>query len=162
MSGCSAYIEKFGGHPKAIGLSLHREMLDNFTEKFCVSVNKLNPGTSSKKRTVVFDHQIENEADIVNKTFISLLRQFEPFGENNPEPVFLLKGVQLTHITLIKGVHLKFSLQLNERSYRGIGFGMGEWLSAAQKKVNLTFKFKHSIYRGKKRVELMAVGITSV
>ena len=156
---CRDHLEKFGGHPKAIGLSLRREMLLDFTRKFCAAVDDQAGDVLNQPRLIKYDHHLENGANIVNPEFIGLLRQFEPFGENNPEPVFLVKDVRLTQVALIKGDHLKFSLQLNGSSYRGIGFGMGEHLKATRQQVNLTFTFRHSVYRGRERVELIAVDI---
>ncbi len=160
VEACGAQLARFGGHPKAIGLSLRLEMLTGFTEKFCTAVDSQTREGKNANNNIVFDHHIEKGTDIVNGPFLHLLRQFEPFGENNPEPVFLIKDVRLSQVSLIKDEHLKFSLQLNGRSFRGIGFGMAKDMEAAKKQVNLTFKFKHSVFRGRERVELMALAIT--
>ncbi len=162
LEGCSSCIAKFGGHPKAIGLSLRREALADFTRKFCETVDEQdNGGALEAGRRILYDHRIEaaTETQTINPEFLALLRQFEPFGENNPEPVFLLQNIRLSQLALVKNEHLRFSVQLNGRIYRGIGFGMGKHLEAAQNPVDLTFKFKHSVYRGRERIELMAVAI---
>ncbi|MCF6187336.1 MAG: single-stranded-DNA-specific exonuclease RecJ [Desulfobulbaceae bacterium] len=156
---CRAHLVKFGGHPKAIGLSLRREVLLDFTKKFCAAVDDQAGDVLNQPGLIKYDHHLQNGANIVNPEFIGLLRQFEPFGEKNPEPVFLIKDVRLTQVALIKGDHLKFSLQLNGKSYRGIGFGMGEHLDVTRQQVDLTFTFKHSVYRGRERVELIVVDI---
>ncbi len=158
IEACNTHLEKFGGHPKAIGLSLRRKALKDFTQRFCAAVGD-QAGNGLNERRIVFDHHIEDDRNTVDRKFIALLRQFEPFGENNPEPVFLIKDVRLSQVALIKGEHLKFSLRLNGKSYRGIGFGMGESLGVARHQVDLTFKFKHSVFRGRERVEVMAVAI---
>lgn len=162
VESCSALLEKFGGHPKAIGLTLMMEKLENFTQAFNKSVEEQSGQAGHMSGEFVVDcHIKKDDAETVNQEFISLLRQFEPFGEHNPEPVFLLKGVRLSQVSLIKGEHLKFSVQLNGRSYRGIGFGMGKRKPVAlRNRINLIFKFKHSVYRGRRRVELMALNIT--
>ena len=157
VKGCRSCLERFGGHPKAIGLTLQRDLLEDFREKFSKQVNAQNYDTLNS-RELVIDHCIENN-EIVNQEFISLLRQFEPFGEDNPDPVFLIKNQRLLQVALVKGEHMKFSLQLNGSTFRGIGFGMGKYLPMTQEKIDLAFRFKHSVFRGEKRVELMAVAI---
>ncbi len=159
IESCSELLDRFGGHPKAIGLSLRREMLTGFTSAFCAAVDSQAGKDENETGSIVFDHHITKGTDIIDGEFIQLLRQFEPFGEHNPEPVFLVKDVRLVQVALVKEEHLRFSLQLNGRSYRGIGFGMGKHLDAAGKGVDLTFKFKHSVFRGRERVELMAIAI---
>jgi len=159
VNGCRAQLKRFGGHSKAIGLTLQRDVLRVFREEFSKQVNAQNHDTLDGQELVI-DHCIENN-EIVNQEFISLLRQFEPFGEDNPDPVFLIKNQRLTRVVLIKGEHLKFSLQLNGRTFRGIGFGMGKCLPMTQEKIDLAFRFKHSVFRGEKRIELMAVAVNS-
>jgi single-stranded-DNA-specific exonuclease len=157
VNGCKSCLEKFGGHPKAVGLTLQRDVLQDFREKFSEQVNAQHNDTT-KSKDLVIDHCIENK-EIINQEFISLLRQFEPFGEDNPDPVFLIKNQQLLQVALVKGEHLKFSLQLNGRTFRGIGFGMGKYLPMTQDKIDLAFRLRHSMFRGEKRVELMAVAV---
>jgi len=155
---CRTILEKFGGHTKAIGLSLQKEKLGEFVKQFSAQVEQQLQGQENGSQEILFDHLITRPEE-VDPEILALLPKFEPFGEKNPEPVFLLKNVQLVQVALVKEEHLKFSLALNGRTYRGIAFGMGNLLLAAQKKVHLTFKIKHSVYRGRRRVEIMAINI---
>ena len=114
---------------------------------------------TGKGNGIVVDHLIENK-EVIDQRFLTWLRQLEPFGEENPEPVFLIKNTLLSDVFLVKGEHLKFSLQLNGKTYKGIGFGLGNCLSIAAGKIDIAFKFKHAVFRGERRVELMAVKLS--
>jgi single-stranded-DNA-specific exonuclease len=158
VNGCGSYLNKYGGHPKAIGLSLQLDNLQSFQKEFCRQVDQ-QESDPAVQAAIVVDHWIQ-DPEIVNREFISLLRQFEPFGEDNPEPIFLLKNQRLSGVSLVKGAHLKFAVRLNGVTFRGIGFGMGKFLDAAKENVDLAFKFKHSVFRGEKRIEVMAVSVS--
>jgi single-stranded-DNA-specific exonuclease len=85
------------------------------------------------------------------------LQLMEPFREGNPEPVFLLKDIQLEHVKRLRE-HLKFSVQINGGQISGIGFFMAEeHFETALGKVDLSFKLKETCFRGRKRLEAHAI-----
>jgi single-stranded-DNA-specific exonuclease len=86
------------------------------------------------------------------------LKLMEPFGQGNPEPVFLLKSIQMKSVSKLND-HLKFSLQLNGNQIHGIGFFMAAQLEVASGLIDLVFKLKQTSFRGRKRIEAHAVAI---
>ncbi len=158
LTACEHHLDRFGGHPKAIGLSMKQDNLSDFKNEFRERVSDQFVDSEQICREVMVDYHIGNDVD-VHHEMISFLRQLEPFGEDNPEPVFLIKNRKLSNVSLIKDEHLKFSLRLNDTTYRGIGFYMKESLRVADRNIDMAFTFKHSVFRGEKRVELMAVAI---
>lgn len=159
VSQCSQYLDKFGGHPRAIGLTIREENLKDFSSTFRSAVaGQVSKGAIIESREILFDYHIDDET-IINNEFLSFLRRFEPFGEDNPEPVFLIRNKKLLNVRLIKDEHLKFALRLNNNLYRGIGFYMKDMFEAVEKHIDLAFTFKHTVFRGEERVELMAVAI---
>jgi single-stranded-DNA-specific exonuclease len=57
-----------------------------------------------------------------------ILGQFEPFGPDNPKPVFVTRGVYATHCRLLKDLHLKLTMQQPgcPISLQGIAFNSAE------------------------------------
>jgi single-stranded-DNA-specific exonuclease len=156
---CGTILKNFGGHQQAVGLSLNKDNLPEFKIKFNRQVGEQAKNLSTRNKVVLIDKELQgNEPDW---QFISLLRRFEPFGEGNPEPVFLVKNKKLFRVSLVKGNHLRFCLRLNGQTFKGIGFGMGDRLTIARERVDMAFTFKHTMYRGEKRVEIMAVDVSS-
>ncbi|WP_456387557.1 single-stranded-DNA-specific exonuclease RecJ [Desulfolithobacter sp.] len=153
---CGKHLIQYGGHAMAAGLILDKSQLEDFTRIF----NRLCAEVVSGEREgrVTYDYQAES-AEIFSSQFIQKYEWLEPFGEGNPEPVFLLDRLKLLQPETLKE-HLRFRIKLNNRIYRGIGFGMASSLSQARSRsVRLAFRLKSSIYRGEERVELHAVHI---
>ncbi len=158
VENCRQWLHHFGGHKQAIGLTMQKEHLERFIDALNTQVGRLLTGNSDTyDEIVIVDQQLSGKA--ATASFVAFLRHLEPCGSENPEPVFLVKGTRLVRTSLVKKEHLRFSLQLGGTLYQGIGFGMGKKISMVQDRVDLAFTIKHSCFRGKKRVEVMAVAI---
>ncbi len=90
-------LTKFGGHKMAAGLGLLEENIAAFREAINASALSLNPEDFiPKEQTVgVFSTQ---EIDL---ELLDLLESFEPFGEANPRPSFLLENAEVVSIKLM-------------------------------------------------------------
>ncbi len=157
VENCRQWLQHFGGHEQAIGLTLAKDHLQKFTEALNIQVGELLAQGNHDDEAVIIDQQLSGEE--VTPSFVSFLRHLEPCGNENPEPVFLAKNTKLVRASIVKKEHLRFSLQLGDTVYQGIGFGMGEKITMVQNRVDLAFTIKHTCFRGKKRVEVMAVAI---
>ncbi len=128
LNECSEYIEQFGGHKYAAGLTLKPEKYDNFKAKFEEVVKNSIP---EELRTP--EIQIDNEvflSDITPK-FFRILSQMAPFGPANMHPVFMAKGLRDNGYGKPVGedkTHLKLQLisGADEKTYNAIGFGLGD------------------------------------
>ncbi len=119
---CSDYLEKYGGHEMAIGLSLKKENFESFKNKMQEIANeyKVNEITP----IIYIDSQISNKN--INIEFIKQLKLLEPFGEGNKVPLFIYKNLKIDSIrTLTEGKHLKLTLKDENTIIDGIGFNMG-------------------------------------
>ncbi len=122
LSNCIDYIDKFGGHSMAIGISVEKEKFENFKEKFEEIVEKEN--IEDIIPIVYIDDKIAiNE---INKEMIASLNQLEPFGEGNKTPVFAFKNLKIDSIrALSEGKHLKLTLKDENTVVSAIGFNLG-------------------------------------
>ncbi len=161
VSACQDYLQQFGGHPQAIGLSMKKDNLNIFREKLNNEVNRQYPCTKNRNGRIVdidfiFDHRCP-----VDLSIPPFLCHLEPFGQENPEPVFLIRKQQLRQLKLFSEKHLSFKLNLNGKEFRGIGFNMAkEYELAGLQRVDLAFSFIDSVYRGQNRLGVRAVCIT--
>lgn len=108
--GCGSLLEKFGGHPMAVGFSIKKENIDAFADAINNQANKLEymPVLSLKTDAMLNPGSIV--LDMVNQ-----LKEFEPFGCGNPTPVFGIKGARLDKITAVgNGKHLKLSVSRDQ------------------------------------------------
>ena len=149
IDACSEHLIQFGGHAYAAGLSLKESSYQDFKEAFEKQVTKtLKP--EHKEPEVIYDYVID--PSFISQRNFRILNRFEPFGPDNPEPVFRLNKVQLEAVRLIdsEGKHLKarcHGLDL-------IGFGFGEAIEHTKNKVDLLVTIGENNWNGKRQLQL--------
>ena len=118
----SEYLEKYGGHEMAVGLSLQRENFDKFKKAFENYVAEKD--ISDIVPIIDIDKQIELKD--VDYQVVKQLDLLEPFGEANRRPVFVYKNLKIDSIrALSDGKHLKLTLKDGNAIVNAIGFNLG-------------------------------------
>ncbi|WP_456461993.1 single-stranded-DNA-specific exonuclease RecJ [Lutibacter sp.] len=124
---CSEFIEQFGGHKYAAGLTLEEKNYQKFKMKFEEVVKNTLP---SALRTP--EISIDTEISLLDITpkFYRILKQLEPFGPKNMKPVFLASGLRDNGYGKKVGsdeTHLKLNIfeGSNQKTFNAIGFNMG-------------------------------------
>ena len=97
IKSCEHLLPKFGGHTMAAGLGLEEGNIKAFTQAINESAAKLNPEDFIPKESIT---GILNTADI-DLELLDLLEQFEPFGEANLRPRFLIQDAEVVSIKLM-------------------------------------------------------------
>jgi single-stranded-DNA-specific exonuclease len=158
LEACTDTIIQFGGHRMAAGLTITRENLPIFAERFNEVISR-KMVEQKVDREFLVDYCPRPE-EMLDEGFLSHYHKLEPFGNGNPEPVFLLKGSRVTNPGIIKN-HLKYSLEINGQTFRAIGFGLAEKMEILSRAetVHLAVKIKNSVFRGVKRTELHTVKV---
>lgn len=90
-------LTKFGGHKMAAGLGLQKENIDIFRNAINKSASSIDPDDFIPKDKVM---GILSSEDI-DFELLNLLQSFEPYGEANPFPSFLLKHAEVLSIKTI-------------------------------------------------------------
>jgi len=90
-------LTKFGGHKMAAGLGLKVEDITAFTK----AINK--SASTIPDEDFIPQEQISGilDADDIDLELLKLLENFEPFGEANPRPTFLIKDAEVVSIKLM-------------------------------------------------------------
>ncbi len=91
LDACRPLLEKGGGHPMAVGVSLREENLPAFRSAMVEAV-KTQISSDELAPRLHIDAEIRL-ADLAPR-FLDAYTQMEPFGMGNPEPVFLCRNVQ--------------------------------------------------------------------
>ena len=129
LEACSDYLEQFGGHMYAAGLTLKEDQFENFKNQFEKVVSE-----TITEDLMIPEISIDAEINLtdINERFIRILKQFEPFGPMNMTPVFLTKDLIDTGYGKKIGKddeHLKlFVKQGNSEGIGAIGFKIGDKL----------------------------------
>lgn len=123
---CGDLLEKFGGHKYAAGLTLDKENLLAFQKRFEEVVSAT---LTDDMLTPVVDVDLQLPFDAITPKFISILRQFSPFGPENQKPVFEARNVfVLNSLSTFKDKHLRFlaGQKSNENIFNVVGFDVME------------------------------------
>ena len=124
---CSQWVDQFGGHKYAAGLSIKAENFDAFSEQF-ESVVVRDIQEASLLPEVEYDLDISLQT--LTPKFLDLINQMSPFGPGNPLPIFHSTELRSNNSPrVLKDRHLKLQVSQNNRHYfDGIGFGLAEHL----------------------------------
>ena len=129
LRGCSELLERFGGHRAAAGFTARNEKLAQLKEDLQRQAEESLAG-------VDMDPPIDIDAALALSALrgpeIRLHSQMAPFGQGNPEPTFLSRGVEVVDCRAVgsDGQHLRLKLRdANPDSHRGatwpaIAFGL--------------------------------------
>ncbi len=121
-----------GGHAAAAGVRVERKNLFSFREKLNEYYRSLNLPDQSKYLKVHADLDI-NDFSELNLSFLEELRQLEPYGQGNEEPIFRLRGSSITGVTRMGASrnHLRLDLKdRNGKTLKCLAFSAPEaWLS---------------------------------
>ena len=87
---CAYLCDNFGGHKYAAGLTIKKENIHEFIDKFEQVVSE-----KIKKSQLMPRLNIDLEAKLekIDAKFFRILKQFEPFGPKNPNPKFVSKDI---------------------------------------------------------------------
>lgn len=125
LEACSEYIEQFGGHKYAAGLTLEEEQYLPFKQKF----EEVVSATIDKKMLIPeISINASLELDQITPKFYRILKQFAPYGPGNMAPVFMTEGLNDTGYGKCVGAdekHLKCRVQKNGVAIGAIGFNLG-------------------------------------
>lgn len=84
----SAYLEGYGGHPMAAGVSLKPENLDSFRKAIC------SIAPEPKEHDIYYDIECKPSVSALQE-LLSEYNKYEPYGSGNPAPVIMIPGILL-------------------------------------------------------------------
>ena len=108
---CSELLRSFGGHPLAAGFSVTRDKLPLLEERLVALAEARLAGLDLRPSLDV-DAEVSLKS-LSGETF-RLTRALEPFGQQNPEPCFLTRGVEVLECRSFRNHEKWTSLRLKE------------------------------------------------
>ncbi|MDB9882178.1 single-stranded-DNA-specific exonuclease RecJ, partial [Bacteroidia bacterium] len=154
---CSEYLEQFGGHMYAAGMTLKAENLDAFREAFeKVGEEMLDAEMLTPK--VYYDAELD--VNLVDAKFLNIIQQMAPFGPANMTPVFFAQGLRDDGSGKIIGKtaeHLRLNVQRDNDAMAAVAFGMADKLEEIKKadSFEACFQINENIFRGNRSIQLM-------
>jgi single-stranded-DNA-specific exonuclease len=117
-----AYLERYGGHKMAAGVTLKEENFDNFR-------NTVNAYLKKSMSRDDFEPVLTIDCPITESVAIKDIKIFDllqPWGEGNPKPVFSMGAVEIREVKLMKSNTMKFYAKYGDKYYNFIMFGYKE------------------------------------
>lgn len=101
----------FGGHSQAVGITLSKEVLEKFGNFFAQYVPLENKEEDPVLGILTLDS--------INEELLGVIQSFEPYGQGNQIPKFMLRKLRVTQSKKIKDLHQ--NLEFNHRIW-GVDF----------------------------------------
>lgn len=121
---CRDLLMQYGGHEMAAGLTIERERIPEFRDRFTAGCAERITDDNRSPRLRIDGEVVTEDVTI---DLAEDLERLAPFGFGNPRPVFLIRGAAAAGPPRVVGRgHLKVSLQRNGGSALDcIGFDLG-------------------------------------
>ena len=156
INSCSDLLTHFGGHAFAAGVTMPLEALDEFKRRLedyvarTIRPEQLQP-------TVYVEQEICFED--ITPQFYKIIKCLEPFGPDNPRPLFVTRHLidnRKTKRVGNEGTHLHVDLKDRQVAMEGIGFGMGDWAPYIQSgnAVDVCYTLEENTYNGRTTLQM--------
>ena len=150
---CKEHLTNFGGHAAAGGFSVLPGHIDLFREAFCryarnfVSNDQISDVSKSAELVLSKDDVTSELADEIQR--------LEPFGEGNPEPVFLFSNPKIEQVgTFCEGKHLSAMVNSIRAVWWNHGREIEKFAAASTGEKNILFTIEKTFYKETPEVEL--------
>lgn len=159
IESCSDLLENFGGHVYAAGLTMREERLQEFSERIDRFIGER---ITKDMLTPVVTIDAKLDFSRITPKFFRILKQFQPFGPGNNNPLFLTENVYDSgngRKVGAGGVHMKLDLIQEDQPYRqisAIAFNMSEYYDyiKAGNPFDVCYSIVENYYRGNSTIQL--------
>ena len=158
LSACSDCLEGFGGHALAAGLTIRRDLVDEFRAKLR-EYYKSCP--APEHPSLECELRIEDPS-LLRMDCVESLEMMEPYGTDNPRPTLCLADVELERVTPIGGGnHLKLRLGKAGTSFDCVMFGtrLDQLGASAGDMIDAAFYPQINEFHGRRSVQLLMVDV---
>ncbi|RME36654.1 MAG: single-stranded-DNA-specific exonuclease RecJ, partial [Thermoflexia bacterium] len=153
LNRCDDLLLQHGGHALAAGFTLRTEFLDALRERLLEEAARRLAGLELVPALRV-DAEVPLKAMTVS--LWEAIQQLQPFGEGNPEPLFLTRNVWVRRAVPVgaENAHLKLTLSDGWAVWDGIAFGRGEWAGQMPERVDIVYHLRRDEWNGAVRAQL--------
>jgi single-stranded-DNA-specific exonuclease len=152
LRACGEFLEAGGGHAMAAGLSIREENIDAFRRHFAEYVTST---TTAEQRQPKLYYDAEISFSELSLEFLASYDLLQPFGSNNPQPVFVTRGVELSRRPLhMKNNHLRLTLRQGYHEQDAVYFGGGE-TQLPDPPWDVAFSIDRNTFRGRTTLQLI-------
>lgn len=149
---CSGDLLAGGGHAMAAGLSIREENMADFRKHFSDYVLE-NSTEEERLPRLVYDAEITFAQ--LSLDFLSSYELLHPFGNGNPQPVFVARGIALSRPPFhMKNKHLRLMLRQGYHEQDAVFFGGGEH-ELPDPPWDIAFTIDRNTFKGKTTLQII-------
>ena len=156
LSYCGDILVQYGGHVLAAGLTVDSDKIDAFREK----INEYALKAEAAVPTLRIDCKLNPTS--INVDMLSSLQVLEPFGAENPQPLFGLYNMEITAVQPVgAGKHLRITVKRKNNIITVIMFSvtLEEFPYNVGDTVDLAVRLSENEFQGKTQVSIQAKAI---
>ncbi|MCQ2178053.1 MAG: single-stranded-DNA-specific exonuclease RecJ [Bacteroidales bacterium] len=159
IESCADLMENFGGHVYAAGLTMKESNLAEFSER----IDRFVAGKITEEMlTPVITVDAKLDFAQITPKFFRILKQFQPFGPGNSNPVFVTENVYDAgsgRKVGAGGVHMKLDLIQESQPYHqipAIAFNMSDYYDHIKEgnPFDICYSIVENYYRGSSTIQL--------
>ncbi len=151
-------LTRGGGHPMAAGFSLLSNKIQDFYDYL---KENIKPELLDQRPNHL---EAEGVLDLGGLTLdlVQKLEELAPFGESNPEPLFIIKQVHITYTNLLKNGHISVGLsnknnqKMSAIAFRAADTQMGQAFlkTHGDEFFDLMVSLKKDTWKGKTKIQI--------
>ncbi len=142
-------FERYGGHPQAAGFTIPNDALPSLED----NLQRIAADQLENRDDLAPSIDIDCEVQFAAFTppQMAFIQSLEPFGEGNPAPVFLTRGVQTLEARRVgaQRQHLKLRMRHGGITIDAIGFNLGERISETRADLDLVYTIGMNTWNGR-------------
>ncbi len=148
-------INNGGGHNMAAGFTLEKVNLERFKQFFLKNLSN-----RSELQNHIFSYDALISTHAFNKNFYSDIKKLEPFGNGNPNPIFLFKDLKVLKTNILNNNHLsvilksKLGFSIKSIYFNSLNNKVGEYLLNYKKTFSVLGQINENIWNNKKVLQL--------
>ena len=159
IESCAELLENFGGHVYAAGLTLKEENVPEFARRMDAFIaGKI----TSEMLIPIVDVDATLDFAQITPKFSRILKQFQPFGPGNNNPIFVTENVYDAgsgRKVGAGGMHLKLDLIQESQPYHqipAIAFNMADYYDYIREgnPIDICYAIVENYYRGNSSIQL--------
>jgi single-stranded-DNA-specific exonuclease len=153
LDACNDLLVRYGGHRAAAGFTVHTRDLPKFRARLEALAAEALEG---KDLTPQLEVHAEVPLSEMGWDLWEMLQVLRPFGEENPEPLFVSRDVELRHYRAVgtNGAHLKLYLSDGQVVWDGIAFRQGAWANRLPERIDIAYHLQRNDWNGERRLQL--------
>lgn len=152
LAECSDLLDRFGGHAMAAGFSLSTTNLPAFQER-------LLEVARTRLRGVELQPAIDIDAvcplSDASWEAARALEQLRPFGQGNPVPVLMSRGVEVRDARVVGERHLRLKVSDGRVVWDAIAFRQAQALDSLTPRLDLAYGLDVRQWNGEPRLQLV-------